>query len=105
VICYVPPSCLSGFFACVAAQLEEGGLIFVQYPHALRRTDLWNPDLLYTKYSPKYLSRVAADWFDMLEHHHSFHSDKIVEDFDPEPFPMDSFVNGYLYIGRKRPGQ
>jgi hypothetical protein len=86
----------------VADLLNDDGLLFLQYPHAICRQDLWRPNLLYTKYSPRAVERTAEEFFETVEHRHSFYEDHPVETYDRDPFPRDSFVNGYLYLGRKR---
>jgi len=102
VLEYIPPAQLRAYFAKAAHLLTEDGILFVQYPHAISRLDLWHPNLLYSKYTPRVVQEAAAEFFETLEHHHSFHTDKIVEEIDDDPYPVDSFVNGYLYVGRKR---
>jgi len=102
VIEYFPPNRLALFFSKCHDVLRPGGVLFLQYPHALTALDLWYPDISYIKYSPRVIERTARGCFDVLEHHHSFFMDKTVDDYDRDPFPKDSFVNGYLLIARKR---
>ncbi len=102
VLCYIPPSQLERYFRRIHGLLADDGIFFLQYPHAIARLDLWHPNLLYTKHSPRTVERTATRLFDKLAHGHSFFDGHPVDDYDRDPFPKDSFVNGYLYIGRKR---
>lgn len=103
VVQYIPPGSLRVFMRKVSELLEENGLLFLQYAHPVKRIQLLNPDLLYTHYRPSRMEQTTTEFFDVVSHHHSFHFDKKVEDLDPDPFPLDSFVNGYLLVARKRP--
>jgi len=105
VVQYIPPGSLRHFMHKVSELLEDDGLLFLQYAHPVKRIQLFNPDLLYTHYRPSMMERAAREFFDIVSHHHSFHFDKRFENLDPDPFPMDSFVNGYLLVARKRPIQ
>jgi SAM-dependent methyltransferase len=99
---YIPPTRLRAFLARVASLLADDGVLYLQYPHAVSRLDLYYPNLFYIKYSPAVVERAAAVFFHKIEHHHGFYREKIVERFDIDPYPKDSFVNGYVYIGRKK---
>ncbi|ABK19023.1 Methyltransferase type 11 [Syntrophobacter fumaroxidans MPOB] len=101
VLMYFPPSRLRLFFERAHEVLRPGGYLFLQYSHALKRSDLWFPDISSIKYSPAIVERCAAEFFKIEAHHHSFFEEKIVQDYDRDPFPMDSFVNGYLLIARR----
>ena len=102
VLGYVPPGQLRAYFQRVHFALADGGILFLQYPHAITWSSLLHPNLLYTKYSPRAVRRCAEEFFEIVEHRHSFYDDHAVETYDRNPFPRDSFVNGYLLIGRKR---
>lgn len=105
VVQYIPPSLLRQYLANIAGLLADRGVFFLQYPHPIHRTHLLHPNLLYTRYEPRFMEKLAGEFFDVMEHHHSFFFDKKVDRLDPDPYPKDSFVNGYLYIGRKRSGR
>lgn len=102
VLMYFPPSTLHTFFARASQYLAPRGTLLVQYHHALSRRDLWFPNLSYVRYSPAAVARAAEPYFVIESHRHSFFESKTVEDYDREPYPCDSFVNGYVLIARKR---
>jgi len=101
MLMYIPPGQLSPFFSRVHDLLRPGGIFFLQYTHALRWLDLWYPNISYIKYSPHKIERCARRFFLIDEHHHSFWPEKTVRFYDRDPFPKDSFVNGYLLVARK----
>ena len=102
VLCYIPPGSLREYLRRVAMALAQDGVFFLQYPHAITWRDQLHPNLLYTKYSPRVVAQTASEFFEIIEHRHSFCDDHPVETYDRHPFKGDSFVNGYMLIGRKR---
>lgn len=103
VLEYVPVSKIHEFFAKCAALLEPNGIIFIQYPHALNKADLYYPDRNYITYSPALISRVAGAYFEILENRQSYDG-RDTCDYDRKPYPTTSkvFTNGYLLIARKK---
>lgn len=103
VLEYVPVSKIDEFFRKCASLLESGGIIFIQYPHALKKADLYYPDRNYITYSPELISRVASPYFDILENRQSYDG-RGTCDYDRKPYPTSSkvFTNGYLLIARKK---
>ena len=102
VLEYLPPNELAAFMARVAELLTPSGLFFLQYPHPVKYVQLWHPNLLYTFHQPRTVDRTAQKYFDTVLHHHSFDFGKVVERVDPDPYPLDTIANGYLYVGRKK---
>jgi len=103
VLEYVPVSKIDEFFRKCASLLEQQGIIFIQYPHALSKADLYYPDRNYITYSPELISRVASPYFEILENKQSYDG-RDVCDYDRKPYPTASkvFTNGYLLIARKK---
>ncbi len=104
VLEYVSRRDLRKFFGKIHRELNPGGYIFIQYPHALSLTDTFYPELNYIKYSPAVVTRAAAEYFTIERHSHGFYPEKVVGRYDPSPFKVNggSFVNGYVLIGRKK---
>lgn len=102
VIEYVPVSQLKNFFNKCHDLLEPGGYIFIQYPHALKRSDLFYPDRNYINYSPAAIQSACSGLFDIILHQ-QFYDGRKIASFDRQPYPTPSkdFRNGYLLIARK----
>jgi len=100
---YVPVSKLDHFFRKCNGLLNENGCLFVQYPHALSRRDLWYPDRNYISYSPAKIDEYASRYFTILKHD-QFLDGRPVTNFDRQPYPTNDkdFRNGYLLIARKK---
>lgn len=103
VLEYVPVSQISRFFEKCSELLNKDGILFIQYPHALKRSDLYYPDRNYINYSPLQIEKIAQKFFSVLEHKQSFDGRPICN-FDTSPYPTSSktFKNGYLLIARKK---
>jgi SAM-dependent methyltransferase len=103
VLEYVPVSKIDEFFRKCASLLDHQGIIFIQYPHALNKADLYYPDRNYITYSPELISRVASPYFEILENKQSYDGRDTCS-YDPKPYPTTSkvFTNGYLLIARKK---
>jgi len=103
VLEYVPVSKIDEFFQKCASILNKGGIIFIQYPHAVCKADLYYPDRNYINYSPALISRVASTYFDIIENNQSYDNRETC-DYDRTPYPTASkvFTNGYLLIAKKK---
>jgi SAM-dependent methyltransferase len=103
VLEFIPPSRLKAFFRKIHLLLEDDGILFLHYPHALNYLDTWFPDLYYVEYSPSVIEESIRKGYDLLKHEHGFDGRK-VEVFDREPFEPGTrtFKNGYLLIARKK---
>lgn len=103
VLEYVPVSKISVFFETCASLLDDKGILFIQYPHALCNADLYYPDRNYITYSPELISRVASPYFEILENRQSYDGRDTCR-YDQKPYPTTSkvFTNGYLLIARKK---
>ena len=102
VLEFIPPSQLDAFFSKIASLLNEGGVLLLNYPHALSREHLKYPDLYYIEYSPQVIEKVAAKYLNIRQHHHAFDG-RIIEDYDRQPYDPGTrtFKNGYLLIAEK----
>lgn len=103
VLEYVPVSQIDNFFKKCSNILQNKGIIFIQYPHALNKKDLYYPDRNYINYSPQLISKVASNYFTILEHSQSFDARPVCK-YDKKPYPTTSktFKNGYLLIAQKK---
>jgi SAM-dependent methyltransferase len=103
VLEYIPVSRINDFFKKCADLLEPGGVLFIQYPHALSRADLFYPDRNYIQYSPARLSKIASRYLRVLENRQSFDGrETCVYDRNPYPAKGRIFKNGYLLIALKK---
>ncbi len=103
VLEYIPVSKIDDFFKKCSDLLNNNGLLMIQYPHALNKIDLMYPDRNYINYSPAFITKVAARYFNIIENKHSYDErDTCV--YDAKPYPTDSktFKNGYLLIATKK---
>lgn len=103
VLEYVPVSQIKLFFKKCYDLLEPGGIIFIQYPHALSKTDLYYPDRNYICYSPSKISKVASINFEVIENRQSFDGrSECTYDTKAYPTKGKTFKNGYLLIAKKK---
>jgi SAM-dependent methyltransferase len=102
VLEFIPPSRLDAFFAKIAMLLNDDGILFLNYPHALNKEALKYPDLYYIEYSPQVVAKTAGKYFSILQHHHAFDG-RVIEDYDKQPYDpgVRTFKNGYLMIAKK----
>ena len=102
VLEYVPASQIKSFFKKCYANLDENGYLFIQYPHALKQSDLFYPDRNYINYSPKRIEKYCSPYFTIKTHEQFFDGRKITDyDKNPYPTPSKDFRNGYLLIAQK----
>ncbi len=103
VLEYIPVSKVDDFFKKCANNMKEKGLLFIQYPHALKKIDLFYPDRNYINYSPAFISKKASKYFTVLENKQSYDGRETCE-FDTQPYPTNSktFKNGYLLVAIKK---
>ena len=100
---YIPVSLIDYFFKKCSDIMNKDGLLFIQYPHALRKLDLHYPDRNYINYSPEFISKVASNYFTIIENNQCFDS-RLTCKYDNNPYPTSSkvFKNGYLLIATKK---
>src|SRR5688500_4267264 len=105
VLEYIPPSQLNAFFARIAMLLNPGGVVFIQYPHALSGWQTLYPDLSYIQYSPRKIVTAARAHFDIIASRHSYDNRALDCRYDNLRYDPDrekSFRNGALLIARKK---
>ncbi len=100
---YISVSRIHNFFKKCADILNPKGLLFIQYPHAVRIWDLFYPNLSYINYSPKLISRIASRYFQVLENCQAFDGRPACW-YDKHPYPTSTRIvkNGYLLIAKKK---
>jgi SAM-dependent methyltransferase len=105
VIEYIAPSQLRTFFDKLYQELNPGGIVLIQYPHALNKRELYYPDLSYIQYSPLVIQKKAEEaGFKTLDHQHSFDGRDLKVKFDTKRYDPEkdkSFRNGAFYIAQK----
>ncbi|MGQ0828898.1 MAG: SAM-dependent methyltransferase, partial [Bacteroidota bacterium] len=101
VLIYITPSLLEEMFEKVKKCLNSGGILFLQYPHALNKKDLYYPNLEYINYSPLRIDELARKHFTILKHEQSFDGRQICK-YDKSPYVSQhgTYKNGYLLIAR-----
>lgn len=103
VLEYVPVSKIHLFFKKCADNLNKDGLLFIQYPHAIKKFDLYYPDRNYINYSPTLITKIAQKYFTVIENNHSYDGrEACVYDNKPYPTQSKTFKNGYLLIAKKK---
>lgn len=63
---FIAPSKIEKFYEKIHDLMKENGIIFIHYPHALSKLDLYYPDLTYISYSPKIIEKIAAKNFEIV---------------------------------------
>ncbi len=103
VLEFIPPGQLRPFFRKVYHLLEDEGVIFFLYPHALRLKDIFYPDLYYIEYSPRRIEESISNLFEIISHRHAF-DDRQVDLYDKQPYQPGTriFTNGYILVARKK---
>ncbi len=102
-----PRTQIKSVFKKLHSHLKPGGIIYINYPHAICRADLYYPDLAYIQYSPPLVEKLAADYFTVLSHQHAFDERKVgVYDTTPykseNPIRKKTYKNSYLLIAQKK---
>ncbi len=85
VIQYFSTNDLEKLFDKIYNLLEEGGVMFISYPHAISAKDLSFPDLNYISYSPAFLNNKISSKFTLIENKHII-DNREVADFDKTPY-------------------
>ena len=109
VLQYFSINDLDRLFGKVHDLLEEDGIVFISYPHAISAKDLSFPDLNYVSYSPAYLNTKISSKFKVLSNKHII-DNREVGDFDKTPYKpsipgVDKiYKNSSILIAQKRSG-
>jgi len=70
MLIYINRGSLDQFFNKIYDHLEENGLFFLSYPHALSRKDTYYPTIDYILYSPVLIEKIASKKFTVIVHEH-----------------------------------
>lgn len=103
VLEFIPPSQLETFIKKVAETLQDNGIFFLHYPHALSAEALNYPDLYYVEYSPELVENTVAKYLSVIDHAQAFDHRKIGK-YDTHPYNpgQRTFKNGCLMIAQKK---
>lgn len=107
MLCYIARNDIENFFLKTHQLLEEKGIVFISYPHAISKWDLYYPDLSYIQYSPALIEKILCSNFDVILHEHILDGRKI-HDFDKNPYPNlnknvnRTYRNSYLLVAQKK---
>jgi SAM-dependent methyltransferase len=106
VFIYIGRTEIDGFFKKVHDSLEPGGVLFLNYQHAISYWDLLYPDLAYIQYSPRLVQKVAGRHLEIVEHHHAF-DDRQIDLYDKTPYKSlnaataKTFRNSSILVARR----
>jgi SAM-dependent methyltransferase len=107
VIIYVPRSEIKDFLNKAADLLDKGGILYLNYPHAISLLDVLFSDLSYMQYSPRLIEKLLNDKFEIIRHEQAFDGRKVGL-FDKTPYKSlnpkakRTYKNSYLLIARKK---
>jgi SAM-dependent methyltransferase len=107
VLIYIPPSGLQAFIKKITSLLNDGGILYLNFPHAISFWDTWYKDIAYVQYSPAQLRKVLAPWFDVVTDHHAF-DNRVIEQYDKTPYKSlnpdthRTYKNSYLLVAKKK---
>lgn len=107
VLVYIPPYDLKAFFGKLYDNLEDGGVLYLNYPHALSWLDVVYNDMTYVQYSPNVIEQELKDKFDIVKHEHAFDG-RTIGSYDEAPYQSlnpntnRTYKNSYLLIAKKK---
>ena len=106
VLQYFARTSLDKLFQKLADTLMPGGLVFINYPHAISRWDLLYPDLNFIQFSPDLIQKIASRYLTIIEHRHSI-DNRSIGQFDEQPYASQiphidkSFRNTSVLIAQR----
>jgi SAM-dependent methyltransferase len=106
VLMYVGRTNLDPFFRKISQLLVPGGMLLINYSHAISRWDLWYPDLSYIQYSPRLIQHIVSRHLEVVDHRHAV-DDRSIDLVDQHPYLSQnstsnkSFRNSSLLIARR----
>ena len=107
LLVYINRSLIEYFFKKIHSLLENDGIFFLSYPHALEKRDLRFHDINYVQYSPVLIEKIVQDQFEVVEHLHVM-DDRFVGEYDLHKYshPINStwkyYKNSSVLIVRKK---
>lgn len=107
MLIYIPPSALKPFIKKIASLLKDDGIFYLNFPHAISYWDSLFHDINYVQYSPAYLRKVLAPYFDIYIDQHAFDG-RVIDIYDKTPYKSlnpdtdRTYKNSYLLVAKKR---
>lgn len=107
VLIYIGRTDMDVFFRKIYSQLNENGILYLNYPHAISLGDVLYKDLSYIQYSPVVIEKLIAPYFEIIEHRHAFDKRKVGY-YDKKPYKSlnpdthRTYKNSYLLIAKKK---
>ncbi len=107
VLIYIPRTQIENFIKKIHSLLEEDGILYLNYPHAISWLDVVYNDLSYIQYSPKRIARWIEPYFEIIKHEHAFDG-RIINYYDSKPYKSlnpnanRTYKNSYLLIAKKK---
>ncbi len=107
VLIYIPPSGLRAFIEKTVSLLNDEGILYLNFPHAISVWDSWYKDITYVQYSPSQLRKLLAPYFEILADHHAFDNRRI-DRYDQTPYKSlnpdthRTYKNSYLLVAKKK---
>lgn len=106
VLIYFTPTELKEVLNKMYQLLNSGGILYLNYPHAISKADVRFTDLTYVQYSPAYIEKLIKNKFEIISHQHAF-DERIIETFDKQPYKSlnpntnRTYKNSYLLVAKK----
>ncbi len=106
VLIYFTPTELNEVLCKMHQLLKTNGILYINYPHALRKADLRFIDLTYFQYSPLHIENLLKNKFEIITHHHAF-DNRVIDTYDKKPYKSlnpntnRTYKNSYLLIAKK----
>ncbi len=106
VMQYIPKSKIKNFFIKIHSLLEDDGMLLISYPHAISQNDLKFLNINYINYSPAFINKIIAPYFEILQNKHTV-DNRVISDFDRMPYkPLNpqfnaTYKNSSILIARK----
>lgn len=107
MLIYIPKYQIEHFIKKVYSLLDDKGIFYLNYPHAISLLDTWYNDLTYIRYSPQFIEKIIAPYFTIIKHEQAFDGRKIVN-YDKQPYKSlnpatdRTYKNSYLLIAQKK---
>ena len=107
VLIYIPPSELEYFFSKIYSMLEDNGIFYLNFPHAISYFDTLFKDITYVQYSPNYIRKKLSGKFEILTDKHASDG-RFIESYDKKPYKslnpdtQRTYKNSYLLIAKKK---
>jgi SAM-dependent methyltransferase len=107
VLIYIPPTQLKPFIKKIRLLLVEDGILYFNFPHAISYWDTRFKDITYVQYSPAYLRKLLAPYFEIETDRHAFDG-RFIDSYDTRPYKSlnpdttRTYKNSYLLVAKKK---